>query len=368
MRCTSLLLAMAAFPVAGCSPFGSSTEPREEEELVCDLEPDFLADSRVGRDGIPALSDPPLVPISPIIAENSYVRDTDRVIALRLGEEWVVIPHNIMWRHEIVNFTTNLESLSVTYCPLTGSALAFNRNKVDGAEFGVSGLLYQANLIMYDRNEPDESMWPQMMGEARCGPRSGTRLSRRAVVEMTMGGWKELHPDSKMVGLENPGYWQYYVLNPYGDDYDDPDNPDFLDFPIPMDDERLPPKERVLGLSADGSGNPPRAFSFRAMQGAGDHAIFLTTYKGAPAMIIWDGPRRAAMAYRTDINGQQATFEVVDGKVRDNLTGTVWAVDGTAVEGPLASREHMLAPIKEAYVAFWAPWAAFHPGTVLPIG
>ena len=182
MRHTSILIALAVLPAAGCNPFGGPTEPDEEDELVCDLDPEYIGDGRVGRDGIPALSDPPLVPITPIIAENSYVRDTDRIIAARVDDEWVVIPHNIMWRHEIVNFTTQFERLAVTYCPLTGSALAFNRNKVKGAEFGVSGLLYKANLMMYDRNEPDESLWPQMMGQARCGPRTGTTLGRQGLV------------------------------------------------------------------------------------------------------------------------------------------------------------------------------------------
>ena len=368
MRRPSLLPAMAVLLLASCRPSGGPTEPGKVDELVCDLDPDYLADSQLGRDGIPALSDPPLVPIHPIVPENSYVRYTDRIIAARVGEEWVVIPHNIMWRHEIVNFTTELDVLSVSYCPLTGSALAFSRDRVDGAEFGVSGLLYQANLIMYDRNEDEESHWPQMMAEARCGPRSGTKLVRRPLVEMTLAGWMELHPDTKMVAMENPNHWQYYVRNPYGEDYDDPDNADFQGFPISLDDDRLPPKERVLGLPADASGAPPRAFSFSAMERAGNHAFFLTTHDGVPTIVIWDGSKRAAMAYRTYINGREATFEVADNGVRDNLTGTVWAVDGTAVEGALVGRGDGLRPVSEAYVAFWAPWAAFHPETVLPIG
>ena len=124
----------------------------------------------------------------------------------------------------------------------------------------------------------------------------------------------------------------------------------------------------MLGLPADGSGAPPQAYSFSAMDRAGDHAFFLATHDGMPTIIIWDGSKRAAMAYRNYINGHETTFEVVDNGVRDNLTGTVWAVDGTAVEGPLVERGYGLRPVSDAYVAFWAPWAAFHPETVLPIG
>ena len=284
MRRLPSLLVIAVLPVSGCSlEDGIGTGPIPDDQLVCDLDPAYLADGGVGRDGIPALSDPLLVPISPVVPANAYVRDEDRVIAVRVGPEWIVIPHNIMWQHEIVNFNGGLSRMSVTYCPLTGTALAFDRTAAGGAEFAVSGLLYQANLIMYDRNEPEESFWPQMLGEARCGPRSGARLSRLPVVEMTMGGWKELHPDSKMVGVSGGlNDWRLYVRNPYGDGYDDPHNADFQDYPIPLDDDRLPPKERVLGLPADGSGASPVAFSFAEMGQSGDHAVFGIEYGGAP--------------------------------------------------------------------------------------
>ena len=171
MRRLSTLLIIVALTAHGCaSENGIGVGPIIEDELVCDLDPAYLADGGVGRDGIPALSDPLLVPSAPVVPENAYARDTDRVIAARVGAEWIVIPHNIMWRHEIVNFTAGPDVMSVTYCPLTGTALAFARTEVGGPELAVSGLLYQANLVMYDRNEPNESFWPQMWGEARCGP------------------------------------------------------------------------------------------------------------------------------------------------------------------------------------------------------
>ena len=358
----SLLLGILS---AGCDGgSGIGTGPITEADLVCDLDPDYLSDGGVGRDGIPALSDPVLVPISPEVPANSFVRDHDRVIAVQVGAEWIVIPHNIMWRHEIVNFNGD-DRMVVTYCPLTGSALAFQRQAVDGAEMRVSGLLYQANLVMYDTNVP-ESFWPQMFGEARCGPRSGTRLARLPVIEMRMDGWKSLHPDSRMVGAPG-GFedWRLYVRNPYGDDYEDPHNADFVDQPIPLQDQRLPPKERVLGLPGGSSGSPPQAFPFSAMASAGEHAVFSFTWQDAPAMVIWDGTRAAAMAYRQEIGGRPARFVPGEQGVVDDLTGTTWAVDGTPIAGQLADTGRRLRPISGAYVAFWAAWAAFHPGTEL---
>ncbi|MYB07919.1 MAG: DUF3179 domain-containing protein [Gemmatimonadetes bacterium] len=354
--------------LVGCDGAGGiGTGLIPDDDLVCDLDPAFLADGGVGRDGIPALTDPEIVPISPMIPANSFVRDHDRVIAVQLGADWIVIPHNIMWRHEIVNFNGD-DRMVVTYCPLTGSALAFRRNAVGGAEMRVSGLLYNANLVMYDTNVP-ESFWLQMLGEARCGPQTGTRLERLPAVEMTMAGWRSLHPDSRMVGAPG-GFsdWRLYVRNPYGDEYEDPHNADFLDHPIPLDDGRLPPKERVLGLPGGPPGTPAQAFSFGAMASLGDHAALEFTYRDAPGMVIWDGTREAAMAYRPEVGAQAANFVAGEGGVVDDLTGTTWAVDGTPVAGPLAGTRRRLRPIADAYVAFWAAWAAFHPGTELMPG
>jgi hypothetical protein len=357
---TGVLLAVGA--CGGDEPgvlTGPTTPP---DEITGDWDPSFLADAGVGRDGIPALTDPTFLPVEPRIDATSYFRPTDRVIAYWSAGEWLVIPHNIMWRHEIVNLTDAI----ITYCPLTGSALAFARNSAGGAEFGVSGLLYNANLVLYDRTQPNESLWPQMLGEARCGPRSGQALTRLPIFEMTWEAWIELHPDSKILALTpdmlEPGF---YFFNPYGDDYDDPDNGDYLGMPMRLD-ERRPPKERVLGIP-DGAGGG-LAFPFLAMAAVGELAVFDFEHEGEPAVVLWDASRQSAMAFRSQLGGQAATFSVTAGGFLDDATGTVWAVDGTAMEGAGGGTNRTLAPITDAYVAFWGAWAAFHPQTELALG
>lgn len=355
-------LGLAVLALSACAeeeglPLG--TDPNASSD--CDLDPRYLVDGGVGRDGIPALTDPVFVPAVPRTDATSYFRDTDRVIAYWAAGEWLVIPHNVMWRHEIVN----LPEAAVTYCPLTGSALAFFRGDVDGAELGVSGLLYKANLIFYDRNQPDESLWPQMLGEARCGPRTGESLTPIPVIEMTWEGWVELHPDSKVLALTEDMFDPaLYFFNPYGFDYEDLDNPDFLGFPIPLDPRRLP-KERVLGLPG---GEGPIAYPFEAMAEVGDLAVFELEHAGEPVVIFWDATRRAAMAYRPVVDGEEVRFRVTEEGIVDDATGTVWAVDGTPRSGPLGGTRRRLDQIDEAYVAFWGAWAAFHPDTELALG
>ena len=354
-RCLVALMAVPGL-VGAC---GGEVGP-EPNELMCgDLDPEYLADGGVGRDGIPSLTDPAFVPLDDE-EQTQYLSDQSRVIGVEVNGMWLAIPHNVMYRHEIINLNRGDEQIAVTYCPLTGSSLAFDRELVDGAEFGVSGLLYQANLIMYDRTV-DDSLWPQMAGAAACGPSEDRVLVRRPAVEMTWSAWKELFPGSQVIAIDGVRTLTYSV-NPYGNFYENPDNPDFIGFPIPRDDLRRAPKERVLGLPAR-DGQPPVAFPFHAMGDQGDLWTAGFEYAGEPAVVFWDAGGFGAAALRPVAGGQALTF-TIDGEIFvDNETGSHWNVAGRATDGPLEGEQ--LEIIAEAYVAFWLPWAAFHPGTNL---
>lgn len=350
--------ALAWTSLAACSEDGPAVVV--PSSLECgDLNPAFLADGGVGRDGIPALVDPWFVEAA-VSEETSYMTDRSRVIGVQVGGEWLAVPHNIMYRHEIVNVNRNSAQVAITYCPLTGSALAFDRSSAGGAEFGVSGLLYQANLVMYDRNA-DDSLWPQMAGVAGCGPRQGQELTRLPVIESTWGGWQTLFPVSNVVGVAQLDIARYAV-NPYGASYEAPANGDYLGFPIPRSDDRRLPKERVLGLPAR-DGSAPVAFPFHAMDARGRSWIGEFEYGGEPAVVLWDRGRFAAAAMRPVADGQRLTLRIEGNRIVDDETGSVWNVAGVAESGPLA-RERMEL-ISEAYVAFWLAWAAFHPETEL---
>lgn len=163
---------------------------------------------------------------------------------LREGQA-LAVPHNILWFHEIVNFDRDGRSFAVTYCPLTGSSLAFDRAAVGGAELRVSGLLFDNNLVMYDRRE-NRSLWPQMNRQANCGANVGTRLSMVPVVEMRWARWKALHSDTKVVSSRTPYARDYREGNYPYDDYEQRDNDRVL-FDMPID-ERRPRKNAFLGF------------------------------------------------------------------------------------------------------------------------
>ena len=84
------------------------------------------------------------------------------------------IPLAILMWHEIANDEIAGKPVAVTFCPLCNSSVTFDR-RVEGdvLDFGVSGLLRNSDLIMYDRQS--ETWWQQLTGEGL-----GRRICRRS--------------------------------------------------------------------------------------------------------------------------------------------------------------------------------------------
>ncbi len=289
----------------------------------CDISALDIFDGGVAQDAILALTNP--IMTAPGSRAASYIDPDDRVIGIALDGQAIAIPHSIGWFHEIVNLDVGDHQVAVTYCPLTGSSLVFDRASVGGAEFGVSGVLYQTNLVMYDRRER-ESFWPRMDRRARCGSATGTALEMIPAVEMTWGGWVELFPDTHVpadVPAQGQAFWDYSY--PYGG-YERLGNEEIW-FPVLPLDRRRPLKERVLGISS-GSGTM--------------------------------GPLGSGSALAFPFGALDAEGAVAAGEaIVDEATGSDWSSSGKAVSGPLAGSR--LEQVKTSYVAFWFAWAGFHP-------
>lgn len=335
-------------PLAACAGSGNALGGDFDTGMNCTIPSSEIFNGGPGKDGIPALTDPSMV--SAGAPDSEYLRDSDRVVGLILGGQPVAIPLNILWWHEIVNLNVSGSQVAVTHCPLTGSSLSFDRTGLGGAEFGVSGLLYQNNLIMYDRST-QESLWPQMLRGATCGVNSGRSLPMVSSMEMTWGGWRSLHPGTQVVASAT-GFSRDYQRYPYGD-YARIDNPQVL-FPLGSLDGRRPPKERVLGIPGTAG---HRAYPFGELSSLGTAGVV----QEEGDVVFWDGLRQGAMAYHRELDGVALAFHAQDGQIRDTGTDSVWRVDGVAVSGPLAGKK--LTPVPEAYVAYWFAWAVFHPGS-----
>ena len=330
-------------------------DPPVDGALICSIPRELIFATGVQRDGIPALTDPTLVPVGG--SGTSYLRDGDRVIGIEVGGTYIAIPHNILWWHEIVNFNSLESPLAVTYCPLTGSSMVFDRMSVGGAEFGVSGLLFNNNLMMYERVS-DSSLWPQMIRGARCGPQDGSPLTMYPATEMRWGGWRELHPETLVINDET-GHSRDYRRYPYGG-YEAPSNPTTLYPQGPLDGRRLP-KERVLGIPSDERDGGGVAFPFDALDNGEPVRVVEHLAAGRPVVVFWDRDARAAAAFWPAVGGRTLVFEVRGDVIVDAETGSEWTLEGLAVSGEMEGTT--LEAIPQAYVSFWFAWSTFIPDT-----
>jgi len=159
-------------------------------------------------DGIPAIENPRFVEASDAAGT---LEENDPVFGVELGGEAKAYPQSILVWHEIVNDVIGGRPVSVTYCPLTGTAQGFHRGETT---FGVSGQLINANLVMFDRGS--ESWWPQILSTAITGDDAGRHLEEFQVIWTTWSRWRSTHPDT-VVLTEETGFARNYGRDPYGE-------------------------------------------------------------------------------------------------------------------------------------------------------
>jgi hypothetical protein len=194
------------------------------------------------RDGIPSIDAPKF--ITPDKAE--FMKDDDIVLSYTHEGKTRAYPLRVLVWHEIVNETINGKPILVTYCPLCGTAMIFDR-KIGGKvrTFGVSGMLYQSDVLMYDRE--DESLWSQLKMEAVSGPLSGTKLEWLPSEHLTWKAWKAKYPKGEVLSTET-GHQRNYTGTAYASYFKSANTM----FPIPKHNEALPDKEWVVGAIHDG--------------------------------------------------------------------------------------------------------------------
>ena len=261
------------------------------------------------RDAIPSLTDPKMVSVK----ESGWIQPDDRIIEITLDDTTVGVPINILNYHEVVNLTLAGHPIAATFCPLCDSASVISRRVTrhakDGStkdevlEFGISGALYNSNVLMYDRT--DMGLWSQLGMEAVSGPLAGTRLEHYPIRIVSWAHFTKEHPTAQVLSKDT-GYTRDYTRSPYGGFLTSPN----LLVPVKGIGDKLPKKTLGLGIFAMGE------------------SVFI------PGDVIGDGfsyktPAGVVRARRSD-----AGIEVVD-----------------APEGVLTAQ------------AFYYSWSAFHPDT-----
>ncbi len=250
---TSMAILLAAAALAGCA--STSTGAAEAGGAPPGLFAGWRTDVQrhavplsefqpggPGKDGIPALDHPRFAPAR----ATRYLQPREPLIELAVHGQTRGYPLEILIWHEIVNDRVADVPVAVTFCPLCNTAIAFDRRL--GAtvlDFGATGNLRNADLVMYDRQT--ESWWQQFSGEALVGRYTGRRLRLLPARIVAWRDFRTRHPDA-LVLTRHTGYARAYGENPY-QGYDDISSPPL--FPVRNGGDRsLPPKQRVVYIEA----------------------------------------------------------------------------------------------------------------------
>ena len=329
------------------------------------VDPDEIVSGGPPPDGIPPIDEPKFLAPGAV----GFVTDQEPVLAVEVGGEAKAYPLQIMTWHEIVNDTIGGVPVTVTYCPLCNTGIAFERPTIDGQllDFGTSGKLYNSNLVMYDRQT--ESYWAQATGQAIVGELTGRQLEFVPARILSFADWTADNPDG-LVLSDDTGFGRPYGENPYVN-YDSSGDPFLF---TGERDTRLGQTDRVLGLDIGGD---VVAFPYAELEERADGrwSVVADEVGGQPVVVIWkDGTTSALdepeIAFSREVGAVAAfdpqvgedilTFEATRDGIRDRGTGTIWNISGLAVAGPLEGER--LEPLV-GIDSFWFDWVAFHPDT-----
>ncbi|MEM9084164.1 MAG: DUF3179 domain-containing (seleno)protein [Planctomycetota bacterium] len=197
------------------------------------------------KDGIPALTDPHRVAI-----EELGLGHDARLVEVSVGKETVAYPIAILNYHEIVNDMVGGIPVAVTYCPLCDSVSVLDRrltddqDRVRSIELGVSGLLMNSNVLMYDRE--NDALWSQVKAMAVTGPDAGHSLAHLPFVMTTASEFALKHPGAPAISTDT-GHARNYNRAPYEQYFS---NPNYVFHEFEYGDE-LPPKLLGVGLVKD---------------------------------------------------------------------------------------------------------------------
>ncbi len=297
------------------------------------LEADAISGG-VPKDGIPSIDDP-------VFDDVSYGDDSldpeDPVFGVEIDGVARAYPQYILVFHEIVNDSIDDRGIAVTYCPLTGTAIGFDRGDV---EFGVSGMLVNSNLIMYDR--ATDSWWPQIHPTSPLGEMENWALNEFRVTWTTWERWKEVHPETQVL-TEDTGSARNYGSDPYGE-YN-PDGGYYTDsntmFAPRNESDEFHPKEVFIGARGrDGA----VAFNKDTLR---EERLLEASVGETPYLAAYHEQLDSAWVYRNaDNHSFEATEEGYEGP-----NGEVYAADEIPIESI------------NAFDSFWFPWYGFYPNT-----
>lgn len=320
------------------------------------VDPGKIQDGGPGPDGIPPLSNPQFTQNM----ELAGISQDTLVVGVKVGDDVRAYPHHILDWHEVVNDTFTVDdqqqAMTLSYCPLTGSAMMWKSvAQASDKTFGTSGLLYNSNLVMYDR--ATNSLWSQMLEQAISDSAVLTVPDKVQVVETTWSTWQAMYPETILLS-EDTGFSRTYGTYPYGSYKTDQGLLVNVDN---FSDLRLHRKERVLGLNV---GDDSKVYPISKF--GSDVSLIHDQVGGMDVVAAGSSTQNFAALFNRQLE-DCTTLDFTP--VQDQLPivmidneGTQWDVFGNGLSGPRAGKK---LEKTNSYIAYWFAWTAFFPGTTI---
>lgn len=355
MRSLPIVLAALALVTFGSPGVGASHVDTGEFRKGCPFSEDEWDDGVYDCGGrIPSIQNPSFLPAE----EAGWLDDGDVVIGVSVNGTTRAYPISILNWHEIANDEVDGTPIVVTYCPLCGSSVVYER-EVEGEvlDFHVSGYLFRSDLVMVD--EQTHSLWPQIEGNAARGAFHGTSLRFFPSTTTGWSDWLEAHPETEVLerprcgdgstdnrgGCSQGDFQRNYNAYPYGGYESSRDAG--ISGQHRGDVEGIHPKDMVLGVQHQGQA---KAYPFADLNELG---LVNDDLEGTPLVVSWVGSDGHAFVRSSDepfTLGPERTLVGPDGTAYDARTGK--ALDGSGQLEELDSVD-----------LFWFAWMDHHPRT-----
>jgi hypothetical protein len=317
----------------------------------------FVADAVAGEDNKPkklnaqpglfkSIKNPPC---SYCITQHrkGFIKGDDRAVAwLRSSHNGGAIPlRHFLSATRVINDTYGI----FFYDPDGGYVAAYEKSR--GYEFVYEFHGWRGGVMVVKGN--DGSLFSALSGVAFDGPRKGQRLKRIPNMVTDWQYWLMLHPESVAYRMFDG---KKYPLAPLPKDFSKEAKES-----MGAVDGRLKPLASVMGIAR---GDESRAFP---LDGVGDRACFTDTIDGQPVAVFWYSPTQTAVAFSSQLEGQQLTFYADKASpdtapFKDRETGTRWSLAGRGVDGKLRGKELKWI---DSIQSRWYAWSAEYPKTEL---
>jgi len=281
------------------------------------------------------------------VAENK-VDSTKLIIGVSMNGEAKAYPIEIIGYHHQVQDTIGGSPVMVTYCSVCRTGRVFS--PFVNRRFQNFRLVGMDHFNAMFEDAETKSWWRQATGIAVAGPLKGTALKEIAAEQMSLAAWLRIYPNTTILQPDNVFAKQYEGL----EGFDEGTINSSLE---KRDSASWQFKSWVVGLEISGHA---KAYDWNDLV---KQRVVNDTFQNTALVLVLENDNRSFHVWNRQVNDKlpEFIFDAASQTLKDNITNSVWNMDGECIEGTL--KGNSLSPV-QSYQEFWHSWQSFHPGTI----